>query len=81
MPGLDFRIKKNISNNAIIKRIEFEDQGHQYYFEESVSLLRKTDFENFATAAGLRLRETFGDYHLNAFDHASSDRLVLIFEK
>lgn len=79
--GIVFDIKKTIKDGAIVKRIEFSDNNHNYYFEEWVSLLKKNDFENFAEAAGLKLDATFGNYHLNPFDPVQSDRLILIFKK
>lgn len=78
---LVFEISKKIEDNHIIKRIQFEDNGHSYYFEESVTLLRQHDFEQFGRAAGLILHETFGNYHLEPFDAHNSDRLILIFKK
>lgn len=76
-----FSIEKTIRNNSIIKRIEFTDQGHDYYFEETVNLLELVDFQKYGTAAGLKLKSIFGDYKLNPFDAATSDRLILLFEK
>jgi len=78
---INFEIKKKIINRAIIKRIEFSHKGKNYYFEESVSLLQKTDFENFAKTTGLVLKNCFGSYYLDPFDEKTSDRLILIFKK
>lgn len=79
--NVHFEIKKKIVNNAIIKRIEFSDAGKNFYFEETVSLLRKSDFVDFATGAGLKLSACFGNYKLEAFDEKSSERLILIFKR
>jgi SAM-dependent methyltransferase len=78
---ITFVIHKKIMNNAIIKRIEFSDKGRHYYFEESVSLLRKAEFESFAQHAGLSLCHMFGNYKLEPFSEKDSDRLILIFKK
>lgn len=78
---LHFDIQKKIENNAIIKHIEFSDAGHNYYFEESVSLFKKSDFDAFANAAGLSLVKCFGNYHLDPFDEKTSERLILIYKK
>ncbi len=78
---LDFSICKTVKDRSIVKRIEFEDEGKKFYFEECVSLLKKEDFEEFATHAGLKLRHTFGDYSLGAYDEQNSDRLILLFSK
>ncbi|WP_317898783.1 class I SAM-dependent methyltransferase [Aurantibacillus circumpalustris] len=76
-----FEIKKKIENNAIIKHIEFNENGKNFYFEETVSLLQKTDFENFAKESGLKLEKCYGNYQLDPFDEKTSDRLILIFKK
>lgn len=77
--GIDFKLCKKIADKKVIKRIEFSDKGKDYFFEEKVSLLTKSDFEKMATTAGFKLENTFGDYQLNAFDEKKSDRLILIF--
>lgn len=76
-----FNIQKKIQNNAIFKRIEFNCDDKEYYFEEWVSLLKKEDFEDFAASIGLKLDRTFGSYKLDAFDEENSERLILIFKK
>jgi cyclopropane fatty-acyl-phospholipid synthase-like methyltransferase len=78
---ITFEIKKKIENDAIIKHIEFSENGKNYYFEESVSLLQKKHFESFANEAGLTLSNCFGNYQLDSFDEKTSDRLILIFKK
>lgn len=79
--NITFNIRKKIVQNSIVKRIEFNDQGKDYYFEESVSLLRKTDFEHFAGEAGLQITASYGNYKLESFLEKSSDRLILFFKK
>jgi 2-polyprenyl-3-methyl-5-hydroxy-6-metoxy-1,4-benzoquinol methylase len=76
-----FNITKSVKAGRIVKRIEFEDKGKSYYFEECVSLLKKIDFERFASAAGLRLTHTFGSYKLDTYNEEESDRLILFFTK
>lgn len=78
---ITFKIEKKIENNSIIKHIEFTDGNKDFYFEESVSLLKKEDFENFARSAGLKIENIFGNYKLDAFDPKNSERLILIFKK
>jgi SAM-dependent methyltransferase len=79
--SVTFEIKKKLIKNSIIKHIEFTDNGKKFFFEESVSLLVKRDFENFAKEAGLVLKNCFGNYSLEPFDEQNSDRLILIFKK
>lgn len=78
---ITFDINKTVVNNSIVKRIEFSDKEKKYYFEESVSLLKKEDFENFAREAKLGLCKVFGNYHLEEFNKKKSDRLILIYQK
>lgn len=76
-----FNIHKQIVNNEIHKRIEFTDNGRNYFFEETVSLLTKSDFESFAAGCKFKLMNTFGNYNLDDFNTETSDRLILIFKK
>lgn len=79
--NITFNIRKKIVYNSIVKRIEFNDHGKDYYFEETVSLLRKNDFEHFATENGLVLEAAYGNYKLEAFEEKTSERLILLFKK
>ena len=76
-----FKIEKKIENNSIIKHIEFSDGDKDFYFEESVSLLKKEDFENFAISAGLKIVNMFGNYKLDPFEPNTSERLIILFKK
>jgi SAM-dependent methyltransferase len=78
---ITFHIRKRVEGKFIFKCIEFTADGRHYQFEESVSLLTQADFEDFAKGTGLRLIKTYGNYHLEAFNEKTSDRLVLIFKK
>jgi SAM-dependent methyltransferase len=80
-PNMTFHIRKRIEDKAIIKNIQFEEEGKHFVFEERVSLLDTTDFDRYATLAGLKRIHTFGDYALNAFDSKTSERLILVFQK
>jgi SAM-dependent methyltransferase len=76
-----FNITKKVEGNSIIKKIEFEADGQQHQFEESVTLLKMDDFQKFAAGTGLELQNTFGNYYLEPFNEKTSDRLILIFKK
>ena len=78
---ITFHITKKIVNQTIVKRIEFKEGDQHKHFEETVSLLRKEDFEKFATDSGFHLEHCFGNYELEAFDEENSERLILIFRK
>ena len=78
---LDFTIEKRIEDHKIIKRIGFSEKGKDYFFEESVALLDRENFEAFAKKAGLKIIAEFGNYNLEPFDKQRSDRLILLFQK
>jgi SAM-dependent methyltransferase len=79
--AVNFHIEKKIKDRSIIKRIDFECEGKNYYFEESVSLLKKLDFENFSKAAGMQIESSYGNYQLETFNEIDSERLILVFKK
>jgi SAM-dependent methyltransferase len=79
--GIEFQIKKFVSDGKIIKHINFEHRGKDFAFEERVKAFTLEDFKRMLAASGLILKETFGDYSLNAFDENKSDRLILICKK
>ena len=79
--GITFDISKKIVDGKIVKRIEFNDKGKIYFFEEKVALLNEENFTDMASKSGLKLQAVFGDYHLNPFDVDKSERLILIFKK
>jgi SAM-dependent methyltransferase len=81
MEGIEFKIKKFISDGKIIKHINFEHKGKDFAFEERVKAFTIEDFERMFLKSGLQIISKFGDYHLNAFDENKSDRLVMICKK
>jgi SAM-dependent methyltransferase len=79
--GIEFKIKKRIENNRILKHIAFEDNNKQYEYEERVRLFTLSDFECMADKAHLKIERTFGNYALDIFDVEMSDRLILLMRK
>lgn len=79
--GISFNINKVIENKKIIKRIEFEVEGHDYYFQEEVQLLTLADFRLLFSQIGFTILNEFGSYQLNEFDAMNSDRLIIIAKK
>lgn len=80
MKGIEFHIKRYVEDNHIIKDIQFEDEGEYFHFTEKVKAITLDDFKSYFERAGLTLKHTFGDYHLNSFDTEASKRLILVFE-
>jgi SAM-dependent methyltransferase len=79
--GILFLVKKYVEDNLVVKKIYFQDMGREFSFEERVQTLRLRDFESYFSQAQLRIKDVFGDYHLNAFDEKNSDRMIIIGEK
>lgn len=81
LDSISFNITKNVVDGKIIKKINFEDKGKVYNFEERVQAFSYEDFERMLTKAGMEIEKTFGSYSLDSFDKNSSDRLILICKK
>ncbi len=77
--GIVFKIKRYVTEGYIIKEINFEHNTVPFSFTEKVKALTMEDFEDYFKAAGMQLKHCFGDYHLNEFNKATSERLILIF--
>ena len=77
--GISFKIKREIRNGYIQKHICFTANKNDYQYTEKVKALSLEDFKSYFRDAGLELKQTFGDYYLNPFDVATSERLILIF--
>ena len=75
-----FNIKRSIKDNFIVKEINFTADGREHCFIERVKYLSLETLKNFIKKANLKLKHTFGDYSLSAFDSKKSSRLILILE-
>ena len=78
--GIDFTIRKKVSEKFVIKEIEvnFGDETHHYM--EQVQALDLNIMKTFAQKAGLQIQHVLGDHALNPFDEINSDRLILIMQ-
>lgn len=76
-----FNIHKFIEGDFIVKDISFKSEGKVQKFQEYVRRIDVQKFNDYFQRCGLELQETFGDYHLNAFDEKKSERLILIAQK
>lgn len=79
--GVDFHIGKHITNDKIIKSITFEHKSKDYAFKEEVKAFSLDDFKELFRLSGFKVVNYFGDYHLNEYDEAKSDRLIFICKK
>lgn len=78
---ITFNITKNIVDGKIIKKINFEDKGKTFNFEERVQAFSLEDFERMLAKAGMVIDKIFGNYALENFDASLSDRLILVCKK
>jgi SAM-dependent methyltransferase len=79
--NLNFSLKRWLHEGYIFKSVEFQADGRLFQYQEKVRLFELADFKTLIESAGLRLRQTYGDYDLTAFDQKNSKRLILITEK
>lgn len=79
--NLEFEISKVVEDDFIIKTIKVTDDNIEKFFYEKVQALTLTDFETYLNHAGMSVTALFGDYNLNSFDAANSDRLIIIAQK
>lgn len=78
--GIDFVIRKRVSESFIIKEIEVHHEDKVHHYIEKVQALDLEKMKYFAKMAGLEILQVFGDYALNPFDELKSDRLILIMQ-
>ena len=75
---IEFKIERQIKDNFIFKNIEFTDRnGSIRTYREQVQYIDLEKFKYFIAAAGLKIKNTFGNYQLEAFNQDHSDRLIL----
>lgn len=79
--GIGYTISKSFVDGFVIKNIAVNDHGNIFQFSEKVKAISLKQFEQLFTLAGLRLVATFGNYRLDPFDAATSERLILMAEK
>ena len=78
--GINFQITRYVEKGFIVKEINFDaDNKHHRYFEK-VKYLDVEKMSLFANAVNFKIKHIFGNYHLDAFNEETSDRLILILE-
>ncbi|WP_347374802.1 class I SAM-dependent methyltransferase [Aequorivita sp. Q41] len=77
--GIVFHIEKYLEDGYIIKNIQFNDNGKDYFYTERVKALTLEDFKAYFKEANIKLKQTFGNYQLEEFNKDTSERLILIF--
>jgi SAM-dependent methyltransferase len=79
--GISFCINKVIDNEKVVKRIEFNAEGKEYYYQEVVQLLTLSNFETLFNQTGFTILNVFGNYNLEPYQAETSDRLIFIAQK
>ncbi|WP_299048867.1 class I SAM-dependent methyltransferase [uncultured Polaribacter sp.] len=75
---ITFHIKREITNGFILKHISFFADNQQHSYTEQVKYLDLDKMKSFFSKAGFTITNVFGDYHLNDYNAATSDRLILV---
>ena len=78
--GITFEISRNIKDGFIVKEINFTADGKQHTYYEKVKLLPLEKIKKYIEIVGFSIKFVFGDYELNTFDEAKSNRLILVLE-
>ncbi len=79
--GVEFHISREVKDDYIFKTIEVKEGEKSKTFTEKVHLLHLENFEKYFAETGLKIMGEFGDYSLNTFDAAISERLIIVVEK
>jgi len=79
--GIEFHLKRYLLDGYIHKEIRFVADNTPFFFTEKVKALTLDDFKVFFTFAGLELTDVFGNYQLQEYDAANSERLIMIAKK
>ncbi len=79
--GVDFNISKHTEHGFIVKDIEFNANQVAHHYQEFVKCLDLNDFENYLHHGKFKIKEVFGNYQLEHFNKAHSDRLIIIAQK
>lgn len=81
MSEINFKVKRFIEGDFIIKEISVTDNEKIYSFSERVKTYTRKYLENFFIQNKLEVVHLFGDYTLTSFNEITSERLILIGRK
>jgi len=79
--GIEFHIRRLLEGEFLVKKINFEDKGINYEFQEKVKAIRRVKFLKYFDRAGLELIDIFGDYDLNPYIAEKSERMIFVLKK
>ena len=78
---ITFEIHKTYDKDFVYKEICITDRKNKHTFTEKVRLINKNQFIDYTKDLNMELLKTFGDYYLNDYHEANSQRLLLVFQK
>jgi SAM-dependent methyltransferase len=78
--GIEFLVRKYVTNNAIHKAIIVSDNGKRLQHEEKVNLYSLDDLSLLLKKSGFTRFESFGNYKLDSYSK-DSERCILVAVK
>ncbi|MCF6181329.1 class I SAM-dependent methyltransferase [Lutibacter sp.] len=78
--GITFKMHRFIENGFVHKQIKFFADGKNHEFIEKVKLIDFKKAEFYMKTVGFTIKHKFGNYQLEDFNEATSDRLILVLE-
>lgn len=78
--GITFNITRYIEKGFIVKEINFDADGEHHRYFEKVKCLDLDKINLYINSVGFKIKHIFGNYNLDVFDEATSDRLILVLE-
>jgi len=79
--GVRFSISKNVEKDIFVKRIKVQDGDVSLQFEERVKAFDVFHLTSMMEIVGFKVQSVFGNYDLEPFVEAISDRTILICNK
>ncbi|OFY66256.1 MAG: hypothetical protein A3H98_08785 [Bacteroidetes bacterium RIFCSPLOWO2_02_FULL_36_8] len=79
--GMGFQIKKNVTNDFLLKEITCRKNNVEKKFWEQVRLYSHEELINMLASIHFKIIEICGDYNFNPFIENQSERLILIAKK
>lgn len=79
--NVTFDLERNYTEHQLIKKITILDGENTLSYTELVNSFSLDEMNNLFTNEGLTLVDTFGDYHLSAYDAVNSPRMILVLKK
>lgn len=79
--GINFQIEKKCEQGIITKDIYFNANAQKHHFQERVQAISYADMQYYCREAKMEVLAVFGNYSLEPFDVAHSDRMIFIAQK